>query len=245
MSLTAILFSLATFVSTFAGGLISIRFKDRLHYVMAFTAGVLLGVVTFDILPEIFELAKDGGFDPIDAMIALAVSFLVFHLLEKAVLIHHTHEGDYAHHHHPNVGMFSALALIGHSFMDGIGIGLGFQVDMSVGIVVAIAVIAHDFTDGMNTVTLMLTHKNTAKRAKTFLLMDAVAPVLGAASTLFFTLPPYALFVYLGVFAGFLLYIGVSDILPEAHSRESSYRMIALTVFGTAFAFFAIKFAGG
>lgn len=202
-------------------------------------------MVSFDILPEIFALANEGKFDPKDAMIALAASFLIFHVLEKSVLIHHTHEGDYAHHHHPHVGMFSAFALIGHSFMDGIGIGLGFQVDVSVGIVVAIAVIAHDFTDGMNTVTLMLTHKNTAKKAKRFLLADATAPVLGAVSTLFFTLPPYALFLYLGVFAGFLLYIGASDILPEAHSRESSYKMIALTVLGTAFTFFAISFAGG
>lgn len=186
--------------------------------------------MSFDILPEIFELAKEGNYDPVDAMIALAVSFLVFHVLEKAVLIHHNHEGDYAHHHHPNVGVFSAVALIGHSFMDGIGIGLGFQVNASVGIVVALAVIAHDFTDGMNTVTLMLTHKNTAKKAKAFLLADALAPVAGALSTLFFTLPQYALFIYLGVFAGFLLYIGASDILPEAHSRKSSYKMVALTV---------------
>lgn len=42
MSTTAVLFSVATFFSTFAGGLVSIKFKDRLHYVMAFTAGVLL-----------------------------------------------------------------------------------------------------------------------------------------------------------------------------------------------------------
>lgn len=244
MTLTAVLFSIATFVSTFAGGLVSIRYKDHLHYVMSFTAGVLLGVVSFDILPEIFELAEEKGFEATDAMIALAASFLIFHTLEKSVLIHHGHEGDYAAHRHPSVGKLSALALIGHSFLDGIGIGLGFQVSPAVGIVVAIAVISHDFTDGMNTVTLMLTHKNTAKKAKAYLLLDAIAPVLGAASTLFFTLPPYALFVYLGVFAGFLLYIGASDILPEAHSRKSSYRMIGLTIFGTVFAYFAVTLAG-
>ena len=83
-----------------------------------------MGVVSFDILPEIFELAKEGNYDPLDAMIALASSFLVFHVLEKFVLIHHNHEGDYANHHHPKVGMFSAAALIGHSFLDGVGIGL-------------------------------------------------------------------------------------------------------------------------
>lgn len=145
---------------------------------MAFTAGVLLGVVSFDIFPEIVELVQKYGFNTTDAMVAMATSFLAFHLLEKTVLIHHAHEEDYAHHHHPNVGILSALALIGHSFLDGMGIGLGFQVSSEVGIMVAIAVISHDFTDGMNTVTLMLTHKNTAKKARVFLLLDAVAPIL-------------------------------------------------------------------
>jgi len=60
------------------------------------------------------------------------------------------------------------LALAGHSFMDGVGIGLGFQVSQSIGILVAIAVISHDFTDGMNTVSLMLSHKNTEKKTIAF-----------------------------------------------------------------------------
>ena len=55
--------------------------------------------------------------------------------------------------------MLSALALVGHSFLDGASIGLGFQVNAAAGILVALAVIAHDFTDGMNTITLMLNHK--------------------------------------------------------------------------------------
>ena len=42
--MTALLLSLATFASTLAGGLFALRFRDRLHYLLAFTAGVLLGV---------------------------------------------------------------------------------------------------------------------------------------------------------------------------------------------------------
>jgi zinc transporter ZupT len=42
-----------------------------------------------------------------------------------------------------------------------------------------------------------------------------------------------ALRIYLGVFGGFLLYIGAADILPEAHAGRSSPWAIALTCFGT------------
>jgi len=238
-----ILLSLATFFSTSFGGLFAVKHKNRLHLVMGFTAGVLIGVVSFDIFPEIIDLIKNNNFNPIGSMIALVVGFMLFHIVEKLIVIHHAHEEDYADHKHPHVGVLSALALTGHSFMDGVGIGLGFQVSPAVGLIVAIAVIAHDFTDGMNTVILMLTNRNTEKKAKTFLFFDALAPVAGVISTLFFHLPESFLILYLGFFAGFLLYIGASDILPEAHRNQSSWKIIGLTITGTVFIFIVTRFA--
>lgn len=130
--------------------------------------------------------------------------------------------------------------------MDGVGIGLAFQVSQSVGVIVAIAVISHDFCDGLNTVTLMLVNHNKTRRAILMLLLDALAPVLGAVSTLVIQLPPSSLMIYLGFFAGFLLYIGASDILPEAHSQNRSsitLGLIALTCLGAAFIFFVTRVA--
>ncbi len=235
--MTLALLALATFLSTLAGGLVSLRYKDRLHLVMGFAAGVLLGVIAFDIFPEIIALLRSTNIDPMWPMIALVAGFLLFHVFEKLIVIHHAHEEEYADHKHPHVGMASALALIGHSFMDGIGIGLGFQISPAVGALVALAVISHDFTDGMNTVTLMLTHKNNDTRTKWFLVFDALAPVLGALATLFFVVSDSFLLLYLGFFAGFLLYIGVADILPEAHSKHSSWKTVALTVVGAVLVF--------
>jgi ZIP family zinc transporter len=245
--MNAVYLSLATLVSTSIGGLCALRFRDRLHLVLGFTAGVLLGVVCFDLLPEIFELSHSQGGGGQAAMVALAAGFLLFHGLEKFVLVHRVHEADYAQHHHPSVGMLSAAALIGHSFMDGAGIGLAFQVSPAVGMTVAIAVVAHDFCDGLNTMSLMLMHGNTTARSLTMLALDAVAPVLGAASTLAYTVPREALGPYLGFFAGFLLYIGASDILPQAHSRAgpaAAASLIGLTVLGAVFIYVVMRAAG-
>ena len=135
---------------------------------MGFTAGFLLGVVAFDIFPENINLIKENDYSPMAAMLAFVLGFLLFHILEKFLIIHNSHEEDYADHKHPQVGMLSALALAAHSFMDGMAIGLGFQVNPAVGLLVAIAVISHDFTDGMNTITLMLNNKNTTAKSKVF-----------------------------------------------------------------------------
>ena len=245
--MNAVLFSLVTFISTFTGGLFAFKFRDRLHFILSLTAGVLLGVVSFDILPKIFELAQQNGIHPSGAMIALVAGFLLFHAVEKLVLVHHAHESTYATHHHPRLGVLSALALAGHSFMDGVGIGLAFQVSKPAGMIVAAAVVAHDFCDGLNTVSMMLVHRNTTRRSLLMLAVDAATPVLGAVSTLFFRAPVSFLILYLGFFAGFLVYIASADILPEAHSQArptDTIRLIGLTCLGAAFIFVAVKLAG-
>lgn len=238
-----IFFACATFFSTLAGGLTAFKNKDRLHRFLGYTAGVLLGVVAFDLLPEIFKTLQAQHRTATGAMVALVCGFLLFHIVEKSILIHHAQEHEYESHHHPHVGVASALALTGHSFLDGIGIGIGFQAGQGVGIAVAIAVIAHDFTDGLNTVNLMLLNQNRSRRAFVFLLLDALAPVLGVLATMLFQVSDAGLSLYLGFFAGFLLYIGASEILPEAHSKHSSYATIAFTVLGALFMFVVTRFA--
>lgn len=238
-----VILSICTFGSTLLGGLTGLRNKDKLHRFLGYTAGVLLGVVAFDLLPEIFKILTTEHRAATGAMIALVCGFLVFHIVEKSILIHHSQEQEYEVHHHPQVGVASALALAGHSFLDGVGIGLGFQAGNTIGIAVAIAVIAHDFTDGLNTVNLMLLNKNRSRKAFAFLLLDAIAPVVGAASTVLFSISDNLLVLYLGFFAGFLLYIGASEILPEAHSKHSRYSTIGLTIIGVVFIFIVTRFA--
>ncbi len=244
--MNALLLSCASLLSTTVGGLFALRYHDRLHLILGFAAGVLLGVVAFDLLPEIFSLAAAHAVDATAAMVALLAGFLLFHGMEKFALVHQAHEEDYAVHQHPRLGLMSAVALVGHSFMDGVGIGLSFQISTAVGVTVAVAVIAHDFCDGLNTVSLMLMHGNTKKRSLLMLAADAAAPVAGAASTLAFRLPPASLMLYLGFFAGFLLYIAAADILPEAHSRarpSAALGLIALTCTGASLMYVAVRLA--
>lgn len=227
-------FAVATMVSTLLGGLTALRNRDRLHLVLGFTAGVLLGVVAFDLLPEVFSLSGKAAGNVPSVMISFALGFLALHVLERMVAMHGAHEGEYGPHGHgrPTVGLISALALSAHSFMDGLGIGLAFQAGTTVGVAVALAVIGHDFADGLNTVSIMLAHRNTARRSVALLLLDATTPVLGALSTLLFRVPEHTLGLYLGFFAGFLLYLATGDILPEAHSRHPSRLTLVSTLAG-------------
>lgn len=232
-----IFFALLTFISTFSGGFLGLKYRDKLHLILGLTAGILMGVVAFDIFPEIVELVIDTKVNPTFPMVALMIGFMSFHIAEKTLLIHHNQEEAYGKHKHPTVGILSSMAIIGHAFLDGIGIGMAFQISESTGLLVSIAVIAHAFSDGLNNVSLMLVHKNPPKKAFYFLILNAVAPILGVLSTKFFTFSAEVLLLYLGFFAGFLIYIGASDILPEAHSEKSSYKTILMTIGGAGLIF--------
>jgi len=158
--------------------------------------------------------------------------------------VHRGHEAEYAgHEHHPGVGILAASGLVGHSLMDGFAIGAAFQAGTTVAAVVAIAVISHDFADGFNTYTITSLYGNNRRRALTLLACDAVAPVIGAAITLAFTIPHHVLGVYLGFFAGILLYLATSDILPEAHASHPSRLTLACTIAGAGFMWLVIGLA--
>ena len=236
-----ILLAAGTFLSTLAGGLTALKNRRRLNRLLGLTAGVVIGVVAFDLLPEIFA-SLGHGITARGAMVALVVGFLLFHVVEKSILIHHSQEKEYEVHHHPHVGIASALALSGHSFLDGLGIGLGFQAGTAVGLAVAVAVIAHDFSDGLNTVTLMLINNNNRRKAFIMLLIDAFAPVFGAVVGTLIHISDEGLTLYLAFFAGFLLYIGASEILPAAHSKHSSYATIGLTILGVVFMYVVTQY---
>lgn len=129
-------------------------------------------------------------------------------------------------------GLFATSELSVHSFIDGLAIGFGFEADIHIGIIIAIAVICHDFTDGLSTVTVMLNSGNTLVNSLRMLFLDAVAPVLGAVVTLFIQVPQYYIVVLLPFFAGGFLYLGASDLLPEAHEKNPQILTVISCVAG-------------
>lgn len=232
-----ILFALLTVASTCAGGVFALRHQRWLHLILGLTGGVVLGVVGFDLLPELYKLTAATGVESRLVMVAFVAAFLGFHIAEKLLLTHHAGPEHADHSGDQRVGLLAALALCGHSAADGLAIGLAFQVGGSVGIAVALAIIGHDFADGLNTVTLALSSGNSRRRAVALLAADMVAPVLGALLSLAVSLPKTALLFYLAAFTGLLLYIGASQVLPQAHQPRPSRPALALTIVGAGLMF--------
>lgn len=236
------LLTIAASAAALVGGYTAIHSQRWLNQALALTSGLVLGLVTFDLLPEIFGIVQTQKLDPVWPMIAMTAGFLLFHLFEKFIPLHEASEKQYGPHRHPGLGVARAVALSGHSFLDGLSIGVAFQVNAAVGTAVALAVIGHRFADGFDTTTFMLFHRNKLSHIKRWLAVVVVMPIAGGLASLTFSLSESVLAIYLGFFAGILLYISASNLLPQAHSGKSSNKGVALTVLGVVFMFVVTRF---
>ncbi|MBU6491014.1 ZIP family metal transporter [Patescibacteria group bacterium] len=232
-----LLVALAASVATFIGGSFALRFRDKLHLILGFSAGAVAGVALFDLLPEAIDLGTKYHKAGTIAFF-IACGFFGYLILDRLILLH-THEEDDTQTS-VSRGSFSALALSTHSFLDGVALGVGFQASVALGVIITIAILTHDFSDGINTVNLVLKNGGHRKKALRWLLIDASAPVLGAASTLFFRIPESVLGLVIAVFVGTFLYLSASDLIPESHHRHPRALTTIMTLFGAGLLYLVV-----
>lgn len=236
-----IIITIATLLLTFLGGIVALRFKDNLHLVLGFSAGAVIAVAFFDILPEAIELSSD--YFPVSTITSItALGFIIFMIIDRFLLLHgHTleHKDNY-----PTMrGPVGALTMTMHSFFDGLAVGLAFQISSTVGAIVATAVLLHKFSDGMNIVNIILVNKGSIKSAYKWLSLNSFASVFGIIATFFFSIPDKFLGILLALFCGFFIYIGASEMLPESHHRHPKIITTLMTLLGVAVLFVAIHLA--
>lgn len=217
-----------TVISTLLGGMLAFRLYRSIATLIAFTGGIVVAVALFDVLPE----AIDAVDAPREVATLVGVGFIAFFLAQRFLVLHHRDEPAQARAH-ARIGALGAGALSVHSFLDGLGIGFAFHVSTATGLLVFLAVVTHDFADGMNTVSFVLRQSGDRRRARVWLLADALAPLLGAIVGVSVSISERGLGYVLALYTGFFLFIGATDLLPEAHSHPS-WKRVGLTVAGFA-----------
>jgi ZIP family zinc transporter len=233
----AIALAAVTAIATFAGGTLAIKSKDRLHLVLGLSAGLLLGLVAFDLLPEVFELGSTEILHAPATSVALIAGFLLLHFFEQLSGSHEPAESDYGHDHKHSAnitGVFGAVAMGGHVFLDGLALGVAFKVSSELGIAVFIALLVHAFSDGLNTVSFLIKSGKWGKKGIWLLGVDAVARISGAAVGASLAISNDVIAIYLAGFAGVVIYLATAHILPEAHSQHSSRWTMVSTIAGVA-----------
>ena len=212
----AVAVGFATAGSTIIGGALALRFRSLLGALFGFSSGAIIGVSLLDLMPEAIRLGQRSG-PALGAMIAMASGFVGYLALDRATVLLFRGRGCHRGHLAP-----ASLAI--HSLMDGLGVGLAFHISLGAGLIVAIGVMAHDLLDGVNTVSFSISGGNSVPTTQRWLLVDALAPIVGIAIASHLTVPDHILSTLLAFFAGGFLYIGTNELLPRI--RQSRHALV-------------------
>jgi len=234
-----ILLSIITCLATLGGGFFALRFKNQLRWFLGFAAGAIIGMFAFDLLPEAIKMGNTQF--PIITIISVVIlGFVIYMILDRVMILNSPTKKDFDNA--GNRGRLGAICLVTLSFLDGATMGLAFQISTLVGAVIATGIIVHDFSDGISTVDILVKDNVKNREAIKWLILDAVIPILGAISTFFFKLPKTFFGLALALFAGFFLYIGASDLLPESQKKYTSIWTTIMVIIGISTIYLAITF---
>jgi len=244
MALTAIAVAGAAFISAFLGGILALRAVRFVGIIIALGAGIRIGAAFFDLIPEAVDLT--ASLDKV--MVATAIGFLGFYVIEKLTTVHVGHEAaaelDHGQEAHRHVGVVGATGMSIHSFLDGVALATGLAVGGGLGLVIAIVVIVHRLSDGISVVSLLAASHVPRDVAMRWVAVVAIAPVIGVAIGLVIKVPDEVLGILLALFAGFFLYVGAAELLPEAHRSDRSRWVVVATLGGVLAIYVVSRFAG-
>jgi len=237
---------ISTALSVGLAALLSFRYLGTLiDKLVPVSAGLLLATATTHLLPEAFNSEAD----PYTLGWVIMAGILGLFVMEKLSLFHHTHHHEGDEHHHESghdareAGRGGVAILIGdafHSIADGITIAGAFLVDPQLGIIATLAVMAHEIPHEIGEFMILLNAGFTRRRAFTFNLISGLSAVIAGVVGYFVLdasreLLPYAL----ALAAASLMYVALSDLLPEMMRRSSlakSLPQVALVILGVLIA---------
>lgn len=225
--LIVIFFSLVGGLFSLAGGILLLSRKNisglLIKYATPFAAGALLAAVFLDLLPEGIE---EGQAETV--LLAALVGILLFFIAERFLRWFHHHHEDDSTHKDPSVSLIIAGDTI-HNALDGVAIAAAFLISVPTGIVTTLAVAAHEIPQEIGDFGLLLSKGMRRRNVLLVNVLSALATVIAAVLT-------YALGsddklpigILLGLSAGFLLYIALSDIIPTIHAKTDASKLIQL-----------------
>jgi zinc and cadmium transporter len=204
----------------------SIRVKV-IPWAISYAVGTLLGVAVLALLPQALERLPAPR-----ALGTLLVGVLSFFLLEKLVVWRHCHDADECEVH---TSTAASLVIVGdafHTFVDGAVIAAAVLTSIPLGITTALAVATHEIPQEVGDVAILLAAGYSRTRALALNLVCGASGILGAllaygAVELIPGIRPYVL----AFSSASLLYIAMSDLIPDLHRREidsNAIRQVAL-----------------
>jgi zinc and cadmium transporter len=221
------LFLIFIFIITMAGGWIPTLkpwSQKTFRMLISFCAGILLGAVFFHMVPEISPiLGRKMGFP-------IMLGFLGIYVMEKFIMVHPCEEGACDYH---KIGVAAYVGIGFHSILDGVAIGAGNMLNISM--VILLAVTIHKFPAALALSSILVKGgEYSRKKILTSMFIFALATPIGAlvSMNVMNGLNNTDIIGFaLGISAGTFLYISIGDLLPTVHEEDEKKNLNLVLLF--------------
>ena len=224
-------------MATLMGGTFALWLRAYASVVFGFSAGAVIAVAFFDLLPEAMSLG--ARLSPRYILALAAAGCFGYVVLDRLLPANHASSDARVR------GWAGAASLCAHSVVDGLMLGWSFHASVELGTVVALAILMHDFSDGINTVGILMRHGVRRRQIHVWLALDALAPIVGVLISLVVVPDPNLLQAFLAVFGGCFLYIGFSQLQASVRASEAAFPVFSplMTLVGGAFIYTVTQFS--
>ena len=227
--LATMIVSLFSLVGILALSLREETLHKILFFLLAFSAGTILGAALFDLLPEAVEHIEGSA-----VYVYVAVGFVAFYFLERFIYWYHGHghHSDFSEQEAEQYTKgFAYLNVLGdgiHNFLDGMIIAVSFNAGFSVGLTTTIAVIFHELPQEIGDYGILIYAGFNKIRALLLNFTAALSVVVGGVFAIFFLEMVESLSGTLIAFsAGAFLYLSASELIPELKEEKDFWKSLA------------------
>lgn len=218
--LAAFLVGLLSFSGALSLAIKAEKLNKILIYLVAFSAGSMIGAAFFHLLPEILE-----NEDALKIFVFVMVGFSLFFILERILRWHHCHDADC--HTHAHLGWMNLIGDGVHNFIDGMVIFASFTGGPVLGIPVTLSIILHEVPQELGDFGVLLYSGFSRRRALLYNFLSACVAIIGVIFAYFLYSFSGSISTFLLPFAaGGFIYIASSDLIPEIHKDNKTSRAV-------------------
>jgi len=201
-------------ITMVAGWIPTIRIwsQETFRAVVSFCAGVLLGAVFFHMLPQISPvLGEQVGFP-------IMLGFFTIFILEKFIMVHPCEEGECDYH---SMGMAACVGIGFHSLLDGVAIGAGSLMNLSLVIILAVTIHKVPAALALSGILVKGGEYSREKILLSMFIFSLTSPIGAILSVLLLQgMDDHLVAVALGFSAGTFLFISIGDLLPTVYEEH-------------------------
>jgi ZIP family zinc transporter len=222
-----------TFVASVSGGIggvVGCFFalnERKIALLLAFSSGVMFGVVMFNLIPEGLQSGT------LLAISGFIVGIIVLFLIDIGLPHMHT---TIKNRTILNTAILLTVGIAIHDIPEGLAIGIGCVKLPQIGFAIAIAIALHNIPEGL-AITVMFRAAGISKKISIIIAFAASIPALLGAFigwTVFQTLPLTFLGVGLGFAAGSMFYVCADELIPQAYKLGKGHS-VTISVLGGIF----------